>query len=357
MQLIINNQKRNVTAVWREGSVVKCIDQRLLPHKIEIYECPSWRKTASAIQQMVIRGAGTIGGMAAFGMAQAINEYLSEQHVSIEKAYNFLLKTRPTAVDLRRGLDVIKSNYDSNKDLEPEKHYELAEKYTNWIAEQGKLIGEKGASLIKENMQVLTYCNAGAMALVDWGSALSPIRIAKKEGKKFSVLVCETRPRLQGARITAWELIQEEIDHKVITDNSVGLMMMKGKVDLVIVGADRVAANGDIANKIGTYMIAVLAKTHDIPFYVAIPASTFDPSTVNGKEMIIEERENTEVKHVIGQNMDSLIEKVRICPLESEVTNFAFDITPADYITNYVTPIGILNRDELNKLENVDFNS
>ncbi|MFW9994583.1 MAG: S-methyl-5-thioribose-1-phosphate isomerase, partial [Candidatus Odinarchaeota archaeon] len=344
-------------AVWREGRVIKCIDQRQLPHKVEIYICDSWRKTATAIQQMVIRGAGTIGGIASFGMAQAIDEYLTKKLVPVESAYSLLLRTRPTAVDLKRGLDIINDYYIENKVTEPEKLYEIAEKYSSWIANQGKLIGEKGVGLIKEGMTVLTYCNAGALALVDWGSALSPLRMAKKNGINFSVLVSETRPRLQGAKITAWELIQEGIDHHIITDNSIGLMMMKGMIDLVIVGADRVAVNGDVANKIGTYMVAMAARAHGIPFYVAIPPSTYDPSTASGDLITIEERDIMEVRHIQGQNSDlEVVEKVRITPLESRALNFAFDITPAEYVTGgYLTPRGILRKEELNQLKDVHF--
>lgn len=355
MQIIINNQKRNMPAVWREGSVVKCLNQTLLPHAIEVYESKTWRTTAAVIQQMIVRGAGTIGATAAYGMAQAVDEFLTKNIVTVENAFRVLLETRPTAVDLLKGLLVIKDYFDKTGDNDPETYYKLAEKYSSWIQKQAKKIGESGAGLIKENMTVLTVCNAGALALVDWGSALSPMRIAKQNGVNFTVLASETRPRLQGARITAWELLQEGINHKVITDNSIGLLMMKGKIDLVIVGADRVAANGDVANKIGTYMAAVMAKKHGIPFYVAIPASTFDPETAKGEDIVIEERSRDEVKYVTGQNNKFEIDKIRICPLESDVYNFAFDITPADLITGYITPEGIIEKDRLGKLADNQF--
>jgi len=355
MQITINNQKRNIPAVWREGSVVKCLNQTLLPHAIEVHESRTWRTTATVIQQMIVRGAGTIGATAAYGMAQAVDEFLTKNIVTIENAYRVLLETRPTAVDLKKGLQVIKEYYDKTGDNDPEAYYTLAEKYSAWMQEQAKKIGETGAGLIKEKMTILTVCNAGALALVDWGSALSPVRIAKLNGTNFTVLTSETRPRLQGARITAWELLQEGIDHKIITDNSIGLLMMKKKIDLVIVGADRVAANGDVANKIGTYMAAVLAERHGIPFYVAIPASTFDPGTAKGEDIIIEERSRDEVKHVTGQNIDLKIDKIRIAPLESDAYNFAFDITPAELITGYITPEGIFKKDDLKKLAEIQF--
>jgi S-methyl-5-thioribose-1-phosphate isomerase len=320
--------KRDIRALWMEKGVVKAIDQRLLPGQLKIVTIRTVAEMASAISDMTIRGAPSIGAAGAYGMALA---WLRKENLT--KASITLVKTRPTAHDLSYGVNLMLSKCD--EDLA-----EAAESYADDIVEMCRKIGENGAKLIKDGYRILTHCNAGALATVDFGTALAPMRVAHRQGKSTFVYVDETRPRLQGARLTAWELGNEGIDHAIISDNAAG-HFMKSSVDLVIVGADRIARNGDFANKIGTYSIAVLAKENWVPFYVAAPMSTFDPKIKTGKEIVIEERSEDEVLQVGGS---------RIAPKGSRALNPAFDVTPARYVKGFITEKGILRPGEFEGL-------
>lgn len=328
-KVTIDGQTRNMHAVWYEKPIIKMIDQRLLPGEFKLMDVRSTNELHDAIKQMVVRGAPSIGAAAAYGIAQA-----KELGENLDDAARLIKSSRPTANDLFFAVDYVMMHKE-----EAEKY---AEKYVDLIVEKSRLIGEHGNELMKNNQRILTHCNAGALASVDYGTALSPIRIANNDGKKLFVWVDETRPRLQGARLTAWELMQEGIDHKIIADNAAGFIMQQGEVDLVIVGADRIVANGDFANKIGTYEKAVLAKENGIKFYVAAPISTFDFSIEDGSKIPIELRGEEEVKVVRGK---------KIAPDKSHAYNPAFDVTPHRYVTGYITEYGIFRSEELINLK------
>ncbi len=303
-----------------QGGAVKAIDQRKLPAQFKIVTIRTYREMANAISDMTIRGAPSIGAAAAYGMALAWLE-----GVRLEKAAEAIRATRPTAHDLFYAVNLMLAKCD--EDL-----VKAADSYADGIVEMCRRIGSYGAKLIKDDDRILTHCNAGALATVDLGTALAPIRIAHRQGKEMFVYVDETRPRLQGAKLTAWELLNEGIDHAIIPDNAAG-HFMKDSVDLVIVGADRIARNGDFANKIGTYSKAVLAKENGVPFYVAAPVSTFDFLIRSGTGIVIEERSEDEVL-CAGRS--------RVAPRGSKALNPAFDITPARYVKGFITEKGIL---------------
>jgi methylthioribose-1-phosphate isomerase len=352
----MNVKGKTYRTVWLEKSRVKMINQPVLPFKFEILEFENAEEVAKAIKEMVVRGAGAIGATAGYGLAiaaaNASEKYFAEE---IGKAEKILKASRPTAYDLFYFTDRVKEaalsekNAKKGKEAAIAKAKELAKKQV----EMCERIGEQGEKLLERESRVLTHCNAGWLAFVDWGSAMAPIYKAKRAGKKIFVWVDETRPRLQGARLTAWELANEKIGHKVIADNAAGHFMQKGEVDLCIVGADRVAENGDVANKIGTYEKAVLAKENGIPFYVAAPLSTFDLGIKSGKEIPIEERSEEEVLFAQGKAESSgKTERIRLAAEESKAANPAFDITPAKYITGIITPKGIIkaNNNEIKKI-------
>jgi len=320
----VNN--KDYRTVWMENGVVKLINQPSIPHKFEIYECKDYKETAKAIKTMIVRGAGAIGAAAGYGMAQA---FLAGE--DIQKAAEVIKNTRPTAQNLFYAVEkVLKAG---NK----EEAVRIAQAIADQDADFCRKIGENGEGLIKDGSKILTHCNAGWLAFVDWGTALAPVFAAKRNNKNVFVFVDETRPRFQGARLTAWELVQEGISHAVIADNAAGFYMKKGDVDMVITGADRIALNGDVANKIGTYEKAVLAKENGIPFYVAVPTTTIDVGTASGDGIPIEERDEEEVLVVKGK---------RIAPSESHAKNPAFDVTPARYITGIITEKGIVKADK-----------
>jgi len=338
----VGNKRKWFTASWLKGSTVYAINQRLLPFRFKIVALKTHYETAEAIKNMTIRGAGSIGAVAAFACAQAVLECKSSEWP--KKAllgFERIANTRPTARDLFFAIERIKQSI-ANKKLGEAKKAALkeAKKISKEYQENGKLIGMFGAKLIKDGCKILTHCNAGWLALHDWGSALAPIYFAKRLHKKVFVFVDETRPRLQGAKLTAWELANENIEHAIIADNSAGFYMQKSEVDLCIVGADRIASNGDVANKIGTYEKAVLAKENSIPFYVAAPLSTFDFKCKSGKHIPIEERAEEEVLFVLGYEKG--LRKVRIAPKKSKAKNPAFDVTPAKYIKGIITEHGII---------------
>jgi len=341
--------------VWMEGKTVRMIDQILIPHRFEILDLNEYTDTARAIKDMHIRGAGAIGGAAGYAIAQAALTAPSDDKKGflayVEKAAEVVRNTRPTAQDLfyavNRVVSAVKKSFDDGSvETARKASVDEAQAIADEDAEAGRKIGEHGEKLIKDGCRILTHCNAGWLAFVDWGSALAPIYVAKRKGKKVFVYADETRPRCQGARLTAWELAGEGVDHVIIADNAAGYYMKKGEIDMVIVGSDRIAANGDVANKIGTYEKAVLAKENNIPFYVAAPTSTIDRDCVSGDKIPIEERSEDEVLYMFGRTDDGKITKVRMSPKESHAKNPSFDVTPAKYVKGIITEKGIVEASE-----------
>jgi translation initiation factor eIF-2B subunit alpha/methylthioribose-1-phosphate isomerase len=314
-----------VRALWFANGALHLVDQRALPATYRVLRYRSVRPIAEAIRTMVVRGAPAIGVAAAYGMALAARERAQ----SPARAARLLGSTRPTAHDLFVGIEAVRSAWADGRDP-----LEAADAYRERIVEECHRIGRAGARLFPGGSRVLTHCNAGALATVEWGTALAPLRVAHDAGRALFVWVDETRPLLQGARLTAWELAKERIPHAVIADNAAGHFMQRGEVDRIIVGADRIAANGDTANKIGTYEKAVLAREHGIPFYVAAPWSTFDPSMRDGRSIPVEERAPEELHHLAG---------ARVTPLRTPARNPAFDVTPSGLITGFVTPDGVFS--------------
>jgi translation initiation factor eIF-2B subunit alpha/methylthioribose-1-phosphate isomerase len=332
MKVKINGEQKDMRSVWMEGSEIKFIDQRQLPHNFEIFTTKVLADTAFAIKDMVVRGAPAIGAAAAYGMAQA--KLLG---MNLDIAQKTLKSTRPTAQDLFTAVDFMAARL--NMDSDPNS---AAEEYVENILRKCQKIGEHGEKLISRNQRILTHCNAGALATVDYGTALAPIRMAHENDKNIFVFVDETRPRLQGARLTAWELSNENIPFALIADNAAGHFMQKKEIDLVIVGADRITRSGDFANKIGTYEKAVLAHVNEIPFYVAAPLTTFDFSIDSGTDIPIEEREQREVLEVRGNP---------IAPKGIQARNPAFDVTPKKYVTGYITENGVLSAKDISSLK------
>jgi translation initiation factor eIF-2B subunit alpha/methylthioribose-1-phosphate isomerase len=328
MQVNMEGKPRDIRALWMESGKVFLIDQRILPHRFEIVEARTVGDMARFIEDMTVRGAPSIGAAGAYGMAIA-----QMTGADLREAATRLKGTRPTAFDLFYAVDRMLEAHSRGKDL-----VSAAQDYADEIAEKCRLIGEHGNTLINDGFQILTHCNAGALATIDHGTALSPIRAAHRSGKRIHVFADETRPRLQGAALTSWELVQEGIAHDIIPDNAAGHFMQRGEVDMVIVGADRICANGDFANKIGTYEKAVLAKENGIPFYTAAPVSTFDFSLESGMGIPIEERDQDEVRIVNGK---------LICHEMATARNPAFDMTPARYVTGIITEAGIFKPGEL----------
>ncbi len=342
---------KHYKTVWFKGRVVYLLNQPALPFKFEIFQSRFYRETAKAISDMVVRGAPAIGATAGYATAQAALEFsgdsLEEFFEHMNKAGEFIKKARPTAVDLMHAVDRVISSLKDCTSVEEckEKAVQEAEAIANEYLEVCRKIGIYGNELIASGDKILTHCNAGALATVDYGTALAPIRAAHQAGKKIFVFVDETRPRLQGARLTAWELAQEGIEHAVIADNAAGYYMKNGEINLCIVGADRIAANGDVANKIGTYEKAVLAKENGIPFFVAAPITTFDFECPTGDKIPIEERSQDEVKMIFSARGP-----VEIANPNSPAKNPAFDVTPAKYITGYITEKGVIKSSEIKSL-------
>jgi len=335
MRVVQGRKSLEVRAVWLDDRKVKMIDQRLLPQRFRIAEFSDFREVAEAIRNMTIRGAPSIGAAAAYGMALA-----HIQGASLEEAASLLRSTRPTAHDLFFAVDYVLRSAELG-----DSPVEAAEGYADQIVERCRQIGLRGASLIEEESNVMVHCNAGALATVDIGTGLAPIRRAWTEGRHLFVYVSETRPRLQGMKLTAWELYNEGIPHAIIVDGASGHFMRKG-VNVVVVGADRIAANGDFANKIGTFEKAVLAKELGIPFYVAAPISTFDFTLETGEGIVIENRDEEEVTHV---------GKARIAPRQSAALNPSFDVTSRDYVTAFITEIGILRPYDIHRVKSARF--
>ncbi len=342
------------STIWMEGRTVRMIDQLALPFRFEIFDSPDHASTARAIRDMVVRGAGAIGAAGAYGLAQAALEAPpapQEFAGYVQRAASLIKATRPTAQNLFYAVDrVLAGTLASLPRSEKARAAAVdeAQAIASEDAEAGRRIGEVGAALIKDGARVLTHCNAGWLAFTDWGTALAPLYRAKRDGKRLFAWVDETRPRLQGARLTAWELAGEGIDFRIIPDNAAGWFMRRGEVDLVIVGADRIAANGDTANKIGTYEKAVLARESAIPFYVAAPLSTIDFGCPDGNAIPIEERSEDEVLTASGPEVSTgAIRTVRVAAPGSRARNPAFDVTPAGLITGIITDKGLCKPREL----------
>jgi translation initiation factor eIF-2B subunit alpha/methylthioribose-1-phosphate isomerase len=313
-----------VRALWFDRGRLHILDQRELPGRVLVRHLRTPEEVAEAIRTLAVRGAPSIGVAAAYGMALAS---ANGRH-SPASAAQLLGGTRPTAHDLFVGIEEVRRAWAEGRDARA-----AADAYARRIVEECHRIGEAGAGLFRGDPKVLTHCNAGALATVEWGTALAPLRVAHDRGSKLFVWVDETRPLLQGSRLTAWELAQEHIPHAVIADNAAGYFIHRGDVDAVIVGADRIAANGDVANKVGTYERAVLARENGVPFYVAAPMSTFDATLEHGDQIPIEERGAREIAFAGDR---------RLAPKGSPVRNPAFDVTPGGYVTGFVTPFGVV---------------
>jgi methylthioribose-1-phosphate isomerase len=343
--------------IWlnADGENVDVIDQTTLPHRFEVLTLRSAAEAANAIRTMVVRGAPLIGATAAYGMALAAKDDASD--AALRRAYQLLLESRPTAVNLRWALERMQAQL---MPLAVSERIAAAYQEAAWIADEDvevcASIGENGAALIEavaENraeglpVNVLTHCNAGWLATVDWGTALAPIFNAHRAGIPVHVWVDETRPRNQGASLTAWELNKEGVAHTVIADNTGGHLMQHGMVDLCIVGTDRTTRAGDVANKIGTYLKALAAHDNRVPFYVALPSSTIDWRVKDGvREIPIEERSADEVTHLSGATAEGGIATIRITPEGSPAANYAFDVTPARLVTGLITERGIAEASE-----------
>jgi methylthioribose-1-phosphate isomerase len=317
------------------GEVVEILDQTLLPGAETWIACRDPEPVADAIRRLAVRGAPAIGVAAAYGLALGARAW-GEDEASLERTDALLRATRPTAVNLRwaldQGLALWRTRLAAGAPVAPALLDWAADLHRRDI-ETNRRIGEHGARLFASGDRVLTHCNAGALATGGYGTALGVVRAAYAAGSLAMVWVDETRPLLQGARLTAWELAQLAIPYRLVTDNSAGALMARGLVDRIVVGADRIAANGDVANKIGTYPLAVLAQRHGVPFYVAAPRSTLDPDTATGADIPIEERDAAEVTRLGG---------ALLAPAGAEAANFAFDVTPHDLVTAIITEVGVL---------------
>ncbi len=344
--------------IWFEKNVVKIINQTKLPHNFTIKELKSIDDAINAIKVMEVRGAPLIGATAAYGIVLAIIE--NKDKSFIEKACKSLIASRPTAINLKWAVDRMFSKL---KGVNSNDILNIAIKEANDICEQDisfcKNIGLNGLKVIediynnkKSTVNILTHCNAGWLATINWGTATSPIYHAHQKGIPVHIWVDETRPRNQGANLTSFELNEEKIKNTIIADNTGGILMQRGEVDICIVGTDRTLSNGDVCNKVGTYLKALAAKDNNIPFYVALPSSTIDWHLSDSKNIPIEERNSEELSYVEGLDNEGYLKKIRIYPENSKALNLAFDVTPAKYITGLITEKGICNatKEGLNKL-------
>ena len=344
--------------IWFEKNVVKIINQTKLPHNFTIKELKSIDDAINAIKVMEVRGAPLIGATAAYGVVLAVIE--NKDKSFIEKACKSLIASRPTAINLKWAVDRMFSKL---KGVNSNDILNIAIKEANDICEQDisfcKNIGLNGLKIIediynnkKSTVNILTHCNAGWLATINWGTATSPIYHAHQKGIPVHIWVDETRPRNQGANLTSFELNEEKIKNTIIADNTGGILMQRGEVDICIVGTDRTLSNGDVCNKVGTYLKALAAKDNNIPFYVALPSSTIDWHLSDSKNIPIEERNSEELSFVEGLDNEGYLKKIRIYPENSKALNLAFDVTPAKYITGLITEKGICNatKEGLNKL-------
>ena len=338
--------------IWFENNIVKIIDQTKLPHKFIIKDLKTVKDAINSIKTMEVRGAPLIGATAAYGLVLSIIE--KNDLLFLKSSSEDLIASRPTAINLKWAVDrmMTKLSGVNEKDI-----LKIAIDEAKAIVEEDvnfcKNIGLNGLKIIeeiynkkKDTVNILTHCNAGWLATIDWGTATSPIYHAHQKGIKVHVWVDETRPRNQGANLTSYELNEEGIPNTVITDNAGGLLMQRGEVDMCIVGTDRTLSNGDVCNKIGTYLKALSAKDNNIPFYVALPSSTIDWRIQNHKQIPIEERNSEELSHVEGIDENNEIKKVRIYPQKSKSLNLAFDVTPAKLVTGLITEKGVCEASE-----------
>ncbi len=340
-------EQKEYRTIWFENNIVKIIDQTKLPHRFVIKDLKTIKDAVNAIKIMEVRGAPLIGATAAYGLVLSILE--NKDLSFLKKSANDLIKSRPTAINLKWAVDrMMKKISGVNSD----KMFEIALNEAKEICEEDvkfcENIGLNGLKIIeeihnikKDTVNILTHCNAGWLATINWGTATSPIYHAHKRGIPLHVWVDETRPRNQGANLTSFELNEEHVPNTVIADNTGGLLMQRGKVDICIVGTDRTLANGDVCNKIGTYLKALAAKDNNIPFYVALPSSTIDWNTKDHKDIPIEERNSEELSYIEGLDDKGNIKKLQIYPKKSKAMNLAFDVTPAKYVTGLITEKGV----------------
>lgn len=335
-------------------NAVVLIEQRLLPHLFQRVWMGNYQETASAIRDMVVRGAGAIGATAAYGLAQGARAFQGKGLLSfqrhLDRVHQVLASARPTAVDPVNALGEVREAMSGGRSVERQQELalEAAFRFADRNIEECRTIGRLGAHLIRNGMTVLPHCNAGWLAFVDVGTATAPMYQARQEGREFTVLCDETRPRCQGAILTAWELAQQGIRHAVVADNAAGALMQQCRVDLVIVGTDRVLARtGHVVNKIGTYTKAVLAHRHGVPFYVAAPVSTLDWTTQDWRAIPIEKRSQDEVLGAWGATPGGRSRYIRIANPGSPALNPGFDVTPPELVTGIITPAGIVKPTEL----------
>jgi len=364
MNVRIGRHTRHFRTVTFDAATnrVALIEQRLLPHRFEVVGTRDYLQTARAITDMVVRGAGAIGATAAYGLAQGARAFrgrdLAKFSRHLDRVYTTLKEARPTAVDPVNAMNMVRAEMAAGETVEEQQAIALAaaEEFAHEDVRHCEAIGRHGAKLIRNGVRVLTHCNAGWLAFVDVGTATAPLYAAQAQGKRFHVFCDETRPRCQGATLTAWELAQQGISHEVIADNAAGFLMSRGEIDLVIVGSDRtLGRTGEVANKIGTYTKAVLAHRHGIPLYVAIPLSTIDWNLKSGREIPIEERSADEVLGAWGvvkrpgsRAPGSLRSTyVRVANPSSGARNPGFDVTPPELITGIITPKGIFRPRDL----------
>jgi methylthioribose-1-phosphate isomerase len=363
MNVTVRGQTRHYRTVTFDAkrNAVLLVEQRLLPHEFKIIATHDFRETAAAIRDMIVRGAGAIGATAAYGLAQGARAFrggdLKKFTRHVEQVYATLKAARPTAVDPVNAMNDVRRVMRRGKSVEEQQSIALAasEEFANEDVRHCEAIGQHGAKLIRNGMRILTHCNAGWLAFVDVGTATAPMYAAQAAGKKFHVFCDETRPRSQGATLTAWELAQQKISHQIIADSAAGHLMQRGEVELLIVGSDRtLGRTGEVANKIGTYTKAVLAKRHGIPFYVAIPLSTIDWRMKSGFDIPIEERHETEVLGAWGaatvRNSTVTTQPrayVRVANPTSGARNPGFDVTPAELVTGIITPMGVFKPKDL----------
>jgi S-methyl-5-thioribose-1-phosphate isomerase len=356
MNITVNGRTRHYRTVTFDAAKnhVLLIEQRLLPHDFKIVPIPDYRSTAAAIADMIVRGAGAIGATAAYGLAQGARAFrgqdLKKFQRHIDTVYQTLKSARPTAVDPVNAMNEVRHAMAAGTSVMEQQSLALAaaESFAHDDVLHCEAIGRHGAKLIRNGTNILTHCNAGWLAFVDVGTATAPMYAAQQLGRKFHVYCDETRPRSQGATLTAWELAQQGISHQIIADNAAGHLMQRRQIDLVIVGSDRtLGRTGEVANKIGTYTKAVLAKRHGIPFYVAIPLSTIDWKLKRGFDIPIEQRHESEVLGAWGITQRGKREYVRVANPSSRAFNAGFDVTPAELITGIITPAGIFKPKDL----------
>lgn len=356
----MNNDFRTI---WTTpDKYIEVIDQRMLPHELVVKKLHTYQDAEQAIKEMIVRGAPLIGATAAYGIYLAVRQMIEEQKEGafLDEAFTALRASRPTAVNLFWALDRMRNALDNCVDSFLETAWNTAQNIVEDDIETCRLIGVHGLPLIEQiaalkkgnTVNILTHCNAGMLGCIQWGTITSPIYQAQQKGINVHVWVDETRPRNQGANLTAYELTRHGVPHTLIVDNAGGHLMQHGMVDMVIVGTDRTTRQGDVANKIGTYLKALAAYDNQIPFYVALPSTTLDMTIKDGlKEIPIEERNQDEVRYVVGKTSGGSVEQILICPETTAASNYSFDVTPAKYVTALITERGVCTASEEGLLE------